>query len=84
MGSVTLSVLEQPKEILMEGMYRPAHGKMIGGVCAALAQRFNMSKGLVRTLAVLSCILPGPQFVIYIILWVMIPSESKYRATARY
>ncbi|MFL6057248.1 MAG: PspC domain-containing protein [Actinoallomurus sp.] len=26
-------------------------------------------------LAILSCLLPGPQFVIYIILWLMMPSD---------
>jgi phage shock protein PspC (stress-responsive transcriptional regulator) len=30
---------------------------------------------LVRFLFVLSCLLPGPQFVAYIILWVIVPSE---------
>jgi phage shock protein PspC (stress-responsive transcriptional regulator) len=64
----------------MNGLYRPRDGRMIGGVCAALAQRFEVSVGMVRVLAVLSCLLPGPQFVAYLILWVMIPSEEKYAA----
>jgi phage shock protein PspC (stress-responsive transcriptional regulator) len=64
----------------MNGLYRPRDGRMIGGVCAALARRFGMSAGTVRVLAVLSCLLPGPQFVAYLILWVMIPSEEKYAA----
>lgn len=49
--------------------------RVIGGVCAGLARRFDMSPNVVRLLFVLSCILPGPQFLIYIVLWVMIPSE---------
>lgn len=65
---------------MMNGLYRPRDGRMIGGVCAALARRFGVSTGMVRVLAVLSCLLPGPQFVAYIILWVMIPSEEKYAA----
>jgi phage shock protein PspC (stress-responsive transcriptional regulator) len=48
---------------------------MIGGVCAALARRFGMSPNTVRLLFVLSCLLPGPQFLLYIVLWVMLPSE---------
>jgi phage shock protein PspC (stress-responsive transcriptional regulator) len=48
---------------------------MIGGVCAGLARRFGVSPGKVRLLAVLSCLLPGPQFVAYLILWAVIPSE---------
>jgi phage shock protein PspC (stress-responsive transcriptional regulator) len=64
----------------MTGLYRPREGRMIGGVCAGLARRFGMSTGVVRVLALLSCLLPGPQFVAYIILWIMMPSEDKYAA----
>jgi phage shock protein PspC (stress-responsive transcriptional regulator) len=48
---------------------------MIGGVCAGLALRFGLSPTLVRVLFLVSCLLPGPQFVLYIILWVLLPSE---------
>jgi phage shock protein PspC (stress-responsive transcriptional regulator) len=54
---------------------RPRNDRMIGGVCAGLARRFGISPGKVRLLAVLSCLLPGPQFVAYLILWAVIPSE---------
>jgi phage shock protein PspC (stress-responsive transcriptional regulator) len=55
-------------------LYRPREGRMIAGVCAGLARRFGISVGLVRLLTLLSCLLPGPQFVIYIILWIMLPN----------
>ncbi|MCU1650715.1 MAG: phage-shock protein, partial [Pseudonocardia sp.] len=50
---------------------RPRHGTVIAGVCAGLADRFGMSPFVVRLLFVLSCLLPGPQFVIYLVLWVI-------------
>ena len=56
-------------------LVRPRRGRVIGGVCAALAQRFDAKPGLVRLLFVLSCLLPGPQFLIYIVLWIVLPSE---------
>ena len=56
-------------------LYRPRRGRMIGGVCACLALRFGLSPTLVRVLFLVSCLLPGPQFVLYIILWVLLPSE---------
>jgi phage shock protein PspC (stress-responsive transcriptional regulator) len=34
-----------------------------------------MSPNVVRLLFVLSCLLPGPQFIAYVVLWVMMPSE---------
>jgi phage shock protein PspC (stress-responsive transcriptional regulator) len=54
---------------------------MIGGVCAGLARRFGLGAGTVRLLAIVSCVLPGPQFLVYIALWIMMPSEEKYAAT---
>lgn len=44
-------------------------------MCAGLAERWNMRPGTVRLLFVLSCLLPGPQFVIYIALWIIMPSR---------
>ena len=49
---------------------------MIAGVAAGLADRFGMSRGAMRLLFVLSMILPGPQILIYIVLWVIIPEEG--------
>ena len=47
---------------------RPRQGRMIAGVCAALARRFDAKPWQIRLLFVLSCLLPGPQFLIYIVL----------------
>ncbi len=59
----------------MATLTRPQHDKVIAGVCAGLAYRFGLAPNLVRLLFVLSCLLPGPQVLIYLILWVMLPSE---------
>jgi phage shock protein PspC (stress-responsive transcriptional regulator) len=50
--------------------------RWIAGVCSGLALRFGMSPNTVRLLFVISCLLPGPQFVIYIVLWVLMPSAD--------
>ncbi|WP_426517590.1 PspC domain-containing protein [Diaminobutyricibacter sp. McL0618] len=60
-------------------LYRPLSGRIIGGVCAGLAQRFGWKPSTVRILFLLSCLLPGPQFIVYIALWILIPSESPAR-----
>jgi phage shock protein PspC (stress-responsive transcriptional regulator) len=54
---------------------RPAQGRMIAGVCAALAQRFGMKPWQMRLLFVISCLLPGPQVLIYLALWIILPAE---------
>jgi phage shock protein C len=56
-------------------LVRPRRGRVIAGVCAALARRFNMKPWQVRLLFVLSCLLPGPQFLLYVALWIILPSE---------
>ena len=57
------------------GLVRPRSGRVLAGVCAGLARRFGMSAGVVRLLFVLSIVLPGPQVLLYVALWVLMPSE---------
>jgi len=49
---------------------------MFGGVCAGIARYFGWKSSTVRLLFVLSCLLPGPQFLIYIVMWIFIPREQ--------
>jgi phage shock protein C len=60
----------------MAELRRPINGKVIGGVCAGIADRFGIGRNTVRLIAVVSCLLPGPQFVLYLILWIAIPAEQ--------
>jgi phage shock protein PspC (stress-responsive transcriptional regulator) len=57
-------------------LVRPKEGRMIAGVAAGLADRFGMSRGTMRLMFILSLILPGPQVLIYIVLWLIIPEEA--------
>jgi phage shock protein PspC (stress-responsive transcriptional regulator) len=67
------------KESAMTGpkprLVRPRAGRMIGGVCAGLARRFGTTPTIMRLIFVASCLLPGPQFLIYIALWILLPNE---------
>jgi phage shock protein PspC (stress-responsive transcriptional regulator) len=54
-------------------MYRSRQHKIIAGVCGGLAEKWNMPPTMMRLLFILSCILPGPQIVIYLIMWVIVP-----------
>jgi phage shock protein PspC (stress-responsive transcriptional regulator) len=55
---------------------RPQHKKVIAGVCAGLADRFGMKPNTMRLIFLVSCLLPGPQFVVYLVLWVMMPKAA--------
>jgi phage shock protein C len=57
----------------MTTMTRSRNDKMIGGVCAGIARRYGWRTSRVRLLFVLSCLLPGPQFILYLILWWTMP-----------
>ncbi|MCP9957591.1 PspC domain-containing protein [Streptomyces sudanensis] len=59
----------------MAALARPRDGRVIGGVCAALARRFGTSATTMRTVFVVSCLLPGPQFLLYLTLWMLLPEE---------
>ena len=67
----------------MAELRRPLNGRVIGGVCAALAHRFGWDVTIVRILAVVSILLPGPQVIAYLIAWLIIPAEqhSEQRST---
>ena len=62
----------------MASLSRPRNGRVIAGVCAALGNRFGMSPLLVRTIFLVSLLLPGPQFLIYLAGWILIPDEKKF------
>lgn len=64
----------------MPALARPRENRMIGGVCAGLARRFGMKPGTMRLLFVVSCLLPGPQFLLYLALWILLPNGNERTA----
>ena len=56
-------------------LQRPRSGRVIAGVCAGLANRFGWNANVVRLLFILSLLLPGPQLIIYLVMWIVIPQE---------
>lgn len=57
-------------------LVRPRDGRVLGGVCAGIADRFGWDRTLVRVLTVLSILIPGPQVLAYLIAWIAIPDEA--------
>ena len=56
-------------------LQRPRSGRVIAGVCAGLANRFGWNANVVRLLFILSLLLPGPQLIVYLVMWIVIPQE---------
>lgn len=61
----------------MAKLSRPRNDRWIAGVCSGLARRFGTSALTMRVLFLLSCLLPGPQFLIYLAIWIMVPNEER-------
>jgi phage shock protein PspC (stress-responsive transcriptional regulator) len=57
---------------------RDLQNKMLGGVCAGIGRRYGISVGGLRLAFVISCVLPGPQVLAYVLLWAIIPADRTY------
>lgn len=54
-------------------LYRSRTNRRIAGVCGGIAEYFSLDPTIVRLLAVVSILLPGPQVLFYIVAWLVIP-----------
>ena len=58
------------------GLVRPREGRVLGGVCAGLGQRFGLAPWTARLLFVLLLmVIPGSQILVYPILWILMPEQ---------
>jgi phage shock protein PspC (stress-responsive transcriptional regulator) len=55
---------------------RPRDDRIIAGVCSGIARRFNLDPTVVRIVFVASLFLPGPQILIYLVAWLLMPDEA--------
>lgn len=54
---------------------RSTSDRMLGGVAGGLAEYFGVSSTAVRVAFVVSIVLPGPQLLLYLLLWLVIPGR---------
>lgn len=59
--------------VIGKKLYRDTDDCVIGGVCSGLAGYFNISAILVRLLFLLGFFLWGTTFVVYVVLWLIVP-----------
>lgn len=57
-------------------LYRDEHRKVIGGVCAGLADYFDIDIAIVRALFLLTFIFMGTGLMVYIVLWIVLPKKG--------
>ena len=57
-------------------LVRSRNHRLIAGVCGGIAARLGISPALARIIWVILGLLPGPLFVLYLILWAILPQEE--------
>ncbi|SEH00548.1 phage shock protein C (PspC) family protein [Nonomuraea solani] len=63
-------------------MYRSREHRILAGVCGGLADKMGLPPTLVRILWLLLSLIPGPLWVVYVVMWILVPEEPKgYRTT---
>lgn len=68
-----------------QGLIRPLDGRVLGGVIAGLGRRFGIDPWPSRLLFVLILmVIPGSQFLIYPVLWLLMPSQQRVAAAGTY
>ena len=67
----------------MDSLTRPRNDRMIAGVCSGIARRFGIDPTIVRIAFVASLLLPGPQILIYLAAWILIPREESAPGLSR-
>ncbi len=54
-------------------LVRSINDRKIAGVCAGVADYFDIDTTLVRVLWLIATLVPGPNILAYIILWIAVP-----------
>jgi len=60
------------------GLYRSEKNRIIAGVCGGLGEYFDVDPVLIRLAFVLFVLAGGSGVLIYIVLWIVIPTQSSF------
>jgi phage shock protein C len=58
-------------------IYRSEKNKILGGICGGLGEYFGIDPTIIRIIFVLLTIFGGSGILIYLVLWMILPSESQ-------
>ena len=61
-------------------LYRSSSDKMIAGVCGGLGRYFGVDATIVRLVFLLLLFLGGSGFLLYLILWIIVPLDQQLGA----
>ncbi len=77
-GTGTQQNAQQPYQTTLSGkrLFRSENDKLLGGVAAGLASYFGIDPSVMRIIFVLFMFLGGSGFLVYIILWIVLPPRT--------
>ena len=60
-------------------LYRSESDRMLGGVCGGIAEVYDFDPSLIRLITLFLVLSAGSGLLVYLIAWIIIPSESELK-----
>ncbi|AIO18163.1 DNA-binding transcriptional activator PspC [Candidatus Izimaplasma bacterium HR1] len=57
-------------------LYKTDNGSVLGGVCKGISEVYNIDVSMVRLITVLLLFAAGMPFIVYIIMWIVLPDKK--------
>lgn len=54
-------------------LVRSTNDRKVAGICAGVADYFDMDPTIVRVVWLLATLIPGPNVLVYIVMWIAVP-----------
>ena len=62
--------------VYVRRLVRSINDRKIAGVCAGLADYFDLDPTIVRVIWLLATLIPGPNIIAYLVLWLALPEGT--------
>jgi phage shock protein C len=62
-----------PPGVSQKRFVRSTNDRKIAGVCAGVADYFDLDPTIVRVVWLLATLIPGPNIIAYVVLWIAVP-----------
>jgi len=69
----TAAPVASPSYIPPKRLVRSSNNQKIAGVCAGVADYLDVDPTVVRVIWLLATLIPGPNIIAYLILWIVLP-----------
>lgn len=59
-----------------KALYKTDQGSVLGGVCKGISEVYNFDVSIVRLVALLLLFAAGVPFIVYIVMWIVLPDKK--------